>query len=255
MVWTTEPGAAEAGPAERTEKISEIIARQIVRDIARNGIPSGTMLPPEAAMLARFKVGRASLREALRLLEVYGLITIKPGPGGGPIVQDVTSKQFARTATFYFHLHGATFRHLLDARRTLEPLMARQAARSGDVGAIAELIANVAAARAAIEGDDEETWRLLTGQFHAKLAGASGNHILDLFGQSIRDLYTERLEVRALEEPAWEAVQAEHEAIVDAIVEHREEDAARLMTVHMKTFTDVTVERLRGRVDDILDWR
>ena len=36
-------------------------------------------------MLAEYGVGRASLREALRMLEIYGIIRVKPGPGGGPV--------------------------------------------------------------------------------------------------------------------------------------------------------------------------
>src|SRR6478736_4725215 len=68
--------------APRAEKVSEVVARSIVQDIASRELQPGTMLPPESVMLERYRVGRASLREGLRILEIQGLITIKPGPGG-----------------------------------------------------------------------------------------------------------------------------------------------------------------------------
>ena len=112
----------------RSGKISETIARDILDDIVVRKLPPGTMLASEAVMLDRYGVGRASLREALRILEIHGLIKIKPGPRGGPVVAEVTSSDLGRSATFYFHAVGATFADLLGARLAIEPLMAGLAA-------------------------------------------------------------------------------------------------------------------------------
>jgi GntR family transcriptional regulator, transcriptional repressor for pyruvate dehydrogenase complex len=243
------------GLGERGDKISEIIARQIVRDIGRQHLPPGTMLPPEAAMLERFRVGRASLREALRILETYGLITIKPGPGGGPIVREVTSKQFARTSTFYFHLHGATLGDLLEARRAMEPLMARLAAGRRDRAALARFSADFTASREAFEHGDDDIGNVGVREFHAEIAGLSGNRILDLFGLSLKELFNERLESRIMERSDTKKVFDEHQAIHDAIVEGRAEDAERLMAVHMATFERLARKAIPGLLDDVLDWR
>src|SRR5262249_3313574 len=83
----------------RTEKVALRVARLIVRDIVERGLTRGDALEAEAAMLQRFGISRASLREALRILEIHGLITIKPGPGGGPSVGAVDSRDFGRMAT------------------------------------------------------------------------------------------------------------------------------------------------------------
>jgi DNA-binding FadR family transcriptional regulator len=241
--------------AERGDKISEILARQIVRDIGRQHLPPGAMLPPEATMLERFRVGRASLREALRILETYGLITIKPGPGGGPVVRKVTAKEFARTSTFYFHLHGSTLGDLLEARRAMEPLMARLAAGRRDRAALAKFTADFTASREAFERGDDETGNRLVGQFHAEIAGASGNRILDLFGESLKELYSERLESRMIGRNDSKKVIEEHQAIHDAIVEGRADDAERLMAAHMATFERLSRRAIPGLLDDVLDWR
>ena len=100
-------GTATAVGHRRTEKLSEVLAREIVRDL-RDLEPS-TMLPPEAVMLDKYRVGRASLREALRLLEVQGLIVIRPGPGGGPMVAQADSVHYGRMSSLYYHMVGATY--------------------------------------------------------------------------------------------------------------------------------------------------
>jgi DNA-binding FadR family transcriptional regulator len=243
------------GLVERGDKVSEIIARQIVRDIARENYPPGTMLPPEAVMLERFRVGRASLREALRILEVYGLIAIKPGPGGGPIVLDVTARQFAKAETFYFHLQGATFRDLLEARRAIEPMMARLAATSADPAALERLKTAVIETREAYHQTNNAKYQTTTGEFHALVAGVSGNRILDLFGRSLKELYSERLEERVVGRGDQPTVLAEHEAIAKAIINRRPAEAERLMTAHMETFTNLTMRLISGLADDVLDWR
>jgi GntR family transcriptional regulator, transcriptional repressor for pyruvate dehydrogenase complex len=255
MVPTIRPEPNGDALEERGDKISEIIARQIVRDIGRQQLPPGTMLPPEAVMLERFRVGRASLREALRILETYGLIAIRPGPGGGPVVREVTSKQFARTSTFYFHLHGATLGDLLEARRAMEPLMARLAAGRRDRKALAKFTADFKASRDAFERGDDDTGQRLVGEFHAEIAGASGNRILDLFGQSLKELYSERLESRIIGKADSTKVIEEHGAIHDAIVEGRGDDAERLMADHMATFERLSRKAIPGLLDDVLDWR
>ena len=68
----------------RTIKASERVAQEIVRDIVLRGLQTGDHLPLEAAMVDQYGVSRTSLREALRLLEVQGLISLKPGPAADP---------------------------------------------------------------------------------------------------------------------------------------------------------------------------
>ena len=81
-------------------------------------------------MVEQYDVSRASLREALRLLEVQGLIRLKPGPGGGPVVGSVKASHLARTATLYFHLDASTYGQLMATQVLLEPLCAQLAARN-----------------------------------------------------------------------------------------------------------------------------
>jgi len=251
----TSQAETNQGAPERADKISEILARQIVRDLARERLDSGAMLPPEAAMLRRLQVGRASLREALRILEVYGLITIKPGPGGGPIVHAPTSREFARTACFYFNVRGATLHDLLEARRSLEPLLARLAATAQNPVAIARLLETLDAGETARDNEDAGRWRRHVMEFHGFVAAASGNNILELFGQSLRDLFNERVVERVMGIGDRVEVDREHRAIATAIAAGQADVAQRLMAAHMNTFTEIAVRVIEGLLEDVIDWR
>src|SRR2546422_2612683 len=98
----------------RVLKTSELIARDIILDIFEGGLKAGDALPPEASMLKQYEVGRASLREALRLLEVQGLVHIRAGATGGPVVGAATAENLARMLTLFFGLAGATYEDLAD---------------------------------------------------------------------------------------------------------------------------------------------
>ena len=83
-MWLTvaESHSDMAETPRRTAKTAETVAAAIVRDIVSRKLRPGDTLPLESEMLAHYRVSRASLREALRILEVQELIRLKPGPGG-----------------------------------------------------------------------------------------------------------------------------------------------------------------------------
>lgn len=238
--------------ARRADKVSEVVARAIVHDIVTRGLEQGATLPSEAVMLARFQVGRASLREALRILEVHGLITIKPGPGGGPIVAAPTSRSFGRIATLFFQLDGATFRELVEARSLLEPVMARIVAERQTAEIITALRANVEDGKRQ-QGDDRHA--KVGTDFHGLMAGASGNRVLDLMSSAIRDVFYERVTSSLWPRNDRPRIHLEHEAIVKAIEKGDGKLAEKLMRKHMEEMVERCEERLPGLLDEIVDWR
>jgi DNA-binding FadR family transcriptional regulator len=242
-----------ANGAPRAEKVSAAIARAIVEDIVERDLPPGTMLPAESIMLDRYRVGRASLREGLRILEIEGLISIKPGPGGGPVVAASSSTDFGRMSTLHYMGARATFRELVEARRVIEPLMVGLAAESRDPTIIAELRQLSTQTRQGIQ--NEFTYRSKTADFHRIIAGASGNRVLDLFGRSLLDIYAERVSGAIFPLEHRERVQAEHDAITKAIEGGDARKAQRLMRAHMDEVVDHVTQRYPGLLDEVVDWR
>ena len=182
-----EPGAGRR--LRRGEKVYVSVARDIVRRIRSERLQPGARLPSEAQMLAEYGVGRGSLREALRVLEVNGLISVKAGPGGGPVVAGVDSHAFGSMATLYFQVGGMTFGELVEARLVMEPVMARLAAERRDPELIAELGRALSEAEAADLGDGAE-YLSVSIDFHEIVAGMSGNRILNLYGIALLESST-----------------------------------------------------------------
>src|SRR6185436_5963734 len=93
---------ASGGSLLRSLKAAEVVARDVVRSITAAQLQPGDGLPSESQMLQQYGVSRESLREGLRLLEVQGMISIRRGPGGGPVVGTVDSANLGRMSTLYY---------------------------------------------------------------------------------------------------------------------------------------------------------
>ena len=238
---------------DRSDKVAEKVARRILRDIVARNLQAGAMLPPEALMLQRYDVGRASLREGLRILEVYGLIWIKPGPGGGPVVADVSSLDFGRSATFFYHAVSATLHDLVECRVHVEPVMARLASDHLTDETAASLRAVLQGEEAAI-GDPRGLRQVRSDGFHDVVAGMSGNRVLGLFGQSIVDIYVERVR------PVFTVDQRQslhhtHHDIGMAILKRQAAKAERLMRAHVEDLHAHFSRIVPRAAEEIIDWR
>jgi DNA-binding FadR family transcriptional regulator len=245
-----------AAPIRKTEKVSELVAREILHDIARRKLQPGAKLPPEAEMVAKYQVARVSLREALRILEFQGLLRLKAGAGGGPVVGDVHSTDFARMATMYYHVSGATIGELFEARLSLETEMAAYAARTRDPKMIEALKDNLADAERIDASDTDATHSSAARSFHDIIIELSGNRILSLLSRSIKDIYVER--VRNIQYPpeVRREIHAAHEGIANAIMEGNDVEAANLMRAHMKSYLQQSVlANIPGLLDEVIDWR
>lgn len=236
---------------KRGLKVSELVAREIVGKIGAERKQPGSQLPSEAHMLAEYRVGRGSLREALRILEVHGLITLKPGPGGGPVVNGVTTADFGRMATLYFQAGRMTFRELTEARLIMEPVMARLAAERRSDDAVSEVLK---AARET-ELDDDRRYLQTSDRFHRMVAQMSQNSIMFLFSHALEDIFQDRVQSMPWPASHREQVRVAHVQVAEAIADRRADDAERLMREHMASYLSFLQGSYPGLLDEVVDWR
>jgi DNA-binding FadR family transcriptional regulator len=235
----------------RTGKVAESVAREIMQDIRRDRLAPGSRLPPEMEMLERFQVGRGSLREALRILEVNGLVTMRTGPRGGPVVAPRDPASFGQIMTLHLQSADTTYRQLLEARVEYEVLLARMAAEQGGDTA-AQL---VRAATPALSGDSsDEHYGAGTAQFHGAVGRAAGNPVLALVADAIYSIWAVRV-TRVLYPPDHRAaVLHQHELIARAIERHDPRRAERLMREHMQEYKQFCEQRYPARMEEYVDW-
>src|ERR1700712_5464882 len=109
----------------RTLKRSEVIAHDLARYIVEANLPAGSMLPHEKEMIEQLGVGRTTLRGALRILETRGVLTIRSGPGGGPVVRHPEPSDLTEALTLILQFQRATLMEVMVAREWLPPATAR----------------------------------------------------------------------------------------------------------------------------------
>jgi GntR family transcriptional repressor for pyruvate dehydrogenase complex len=241
-----------AAPLRRRLKVSEVVARRILDDVLDRQLQAGTLLDAEAAMAARFGVGRVSLREALRILEVQGLLHMKPGPGGGPVVAEVSSHAYARTSSFYFKATGITLRDLVQTKAVLEPMLARLAAARSGPADIARLDEVLEAEQRELDAEPDR-WGSAPSEFHMLLAALAGDRVLDLFTRSILEIQTDWL----LRRPPLHDIAAVldvHRQIADAIAAGDADAAERHTRRHAEEQLCAYDEIVPGELSTVVPW-
>jgi GntR family transcriptional repressor for pyruvate dehydrogenase complex len=235
--------------SERVEKVPELVARRILRDIVDRGLSTGDHLPQEASMISQFGVGRASLREALRILETHGLIRMRTGAGGGPVVTDVSSTEFGRMTSLYLFRAGGTYEELIEARLVIEPMMVRLAAeRLTDE--TAQRLRDVVAEGEAAADAPATIWFAISERFHTVIASMTGSHVLDLFSAALVSI--ERRHLGPVYQPGDRAAALKvHRRIAEAILAQNASQAEQLARRHI-----LEVERtLRDKYQVLLEER
>lgn len=163
-----------------------LVAQRIVEGINKRGNKVGDKLPPERVMLEDYGIGRGTLRESLRFLELQGVIALKPGPGGGPIVQQPDGVGLATAITLLLQFENAPFRTIVEARTALEPMMAELAADRISEEQLARLQYSVDTMRENL--DDEEVFVEMSRVFHDTIAQGSGNALFGCLIHALLDM-------------------------------------------------------------------
>lgn len=220
--------------SQRPKKTAMIVAQRIVADIHRRGNMVGDRLPSERAMLEQYEVGRGTLRESLRFLELQGVISLRPGPGGGPVVQRPDASSLATALTLLLQFENAPFRTIAEARTGLEPMMAQLAAERMSQDKLSELKLSVDTMHEHL--DDQEVFLEENKRFHDLIAHGSGNA---LFGYLV-DALLGILDGSAIgidyPEVRRSAVHKAHLRIYEAIASRDPEASAEAMANHIREY-------------------
>jgi GntR family transcriptional repressor for pyruvate dehydrogenase complex len=160
-----------------------LVAQRIVRDVVRGGMKPGDLLPAERSMLETYETGRGTLREALRLLEFQGVIALKPGPRGGPVLLNPDASYLASTLVLLMQLNDAPFRTIVEVRSAMEPMISSLAATRMSSESLDELYSTIEQMRENL--DDQQLFLEANKGFHDIIAWSSGNA---LFGYIVDSL-------------------------------------------------------------------
>jgi GntR family transcriptional regulator, transcriptional repressor for pyruvate dehydrogenase complex len=115
----------------RAQKRGDVIVEEIKRWISERRLEPGDKLPKETALQELFGVSKGTAREALKSLEVQGLVTVSTGPAGGATISEVPLERTFQLVQNYLFFRDLNVAQIYAVRRVLEPELA--------AGAIAHL--------------------------------------------------------------------------------------------------------------------
>ncbi len=170
------------------KKAHEVVADQLRQRIVNGELAAGDRLPPEDELTVQFGIARTTLREALRVLESQGLIAIRRGRGGGPVVTHPDLAPAATALAVSLQLQRTTVGDLDAARRLIEPQIARQLAITHSSDDIAALNSVIDEAAAAAENDDPVGFGSCAAAVHETLMERSGNNTMATISMLLHEM-------------------------------------------------------------------
>ncbi|ARP83439.1 GntR family transcriptional regulator [Bordetella genomosp. 8] len=246
---TATPPPAAPGKSKR----ADLVAEEIKRLITERDLRPGDKLPRENELQQLFGVSKSTMREALKSLEVQGLVTISTGPAGGGRIVEVTLDRTFQLMQNYLFFKEVTIDDIYTVRKMLEPELA--------AGAVPHLTdADFDALMHSIECCDPSSGRTadVVAQrkedlnFHDILAMANPNPFLRFTCQLINEMLRQ-LTVFENDTPTrtqrrfGEANAHVHQAIVDAARQRDVDTVRRLMSEHMVEASGF-VKKLNGKL-------
>ncbi|HLW87513.1 MAG TPA: FadR/GntR family transcriptional regulator [Terriglobales bacterium] len=223
--------------AIRRNKVYEEVAQQIERLILKKLKP-GDKLPSERELAEMLRVSRSSIRDAIRGLELMGMV--EPRQGAGTIVREISSDSLINPFSNALKRRRESVSELLDFRKMLEPPLAARAAMHASADEVTEMEeilrrqeAKQVQGESAVAEDSE---------FHYSVALASGNSVvlkvLDILMDLLRETRERSLQVEGRPQKSI----AGHRRILAAIKRHDAEGAKAAMRRHIEDVEEIVLD-------------
>jgi GntR family transcriptional regulator, transcriptional repressor for pyruvate dehydrogenase complex len=240
-----DSGAAEHLPGSK-EDLTQLLVLRFQEMLSEGVLSPGTRLPSERELATYFKVARSSLRQALKVLEILGVITQKVGDGS--YLNRDASSVLAVPMKFLFLLDGTTIEELAELRLIMEPALAAKAAERANAADIVRLRHSIEN----MENSKGDSLKLVAAdlQFHRAIFQASGNRLTGRIFHTTHRAMLQMITVTS-QLVELEHTVAFHKPILDAIERRNAPLASRLMTEHLVDASNLVVqgrEQERARI-------
>jgi len=218
-------------PIQKNKRLFETVATEIKQLIIKGAFKPGDKLPPEGELTQMFKVGRQTIREAMRLLEQCGFVEVVKGGGGGPIVKNRLLSTVNNLLLDVFQLEHITLEEITVTRFEIEKSIVPYAIKNAERSDIDALKENISMAKEKISkgliATDENI------QFHNILANATKNQalaiLMNVLMAALSDYHSRIPSNIGLSKRSIRR----HEELLDAIVKKDNRLALRIITKHI----------------------
>jgi len=221
-------------------KASDVLADDLRERIIRGDFPEGTALPPERELVTQTQMSRTTVREALRILEVQGLVRIKTGRSGGAFVYRPDKESVADSVRLLIRGRQIRIPALLETREAIEPYCAQLAAKhrtDEDLERLDQANADIAA--------DGTLAAFLQANvdWHIAVAVASHNELLTGIVLALsRSIYDATDNQGFVDDAVRSTAVRAHRTVTKAIRDQDPNAASRRMSRHVHTYAEAVME-------------
>lgn len=229
-----------------TRNVADEIVDRLVTAVALGVYVPGQRLPSERELSQMLEVSRTGVRTALHRLAEAGYVEVRRGRHGGSFVRSDWGPSSADMIAHYLLPNWDRFEALLDARRLIEPVIARAAAERRTE---ADLVAMREALEQYAEAEDREASRRADELLHRRIAGATQNPVLVNLSSQFRSGVSLNLGAEPYTLSVRRTAERQHRELVAAIEARQGEQAAVLAHEHFG-LTENLIRDLAQRVRD-----
>lgn len=246
----TDPTLAPALSSGGKDNVTQLLIHRFQEMLREGVLTQGTRLPPERELAAHFNVARSSLRQALKVLEIMGIITQKVGDGS--YLNTDTSAVLSVPMEFLFLLDDTSVEELTELRLLMEPGLARLAAQratSDDIALLRKSIKD-------LESSAKDRLKLVSSDllFHRAIFQASKNRAASSLFQTIHRAMAKMILVTS-QLVELEHTLSFHKPIMRAIEQRNGDQAAALMSDHLKDATALLINEQTKQQEFLLHER
>ncbi|GAA0317659.1 FadR/GntR family transcriptional regulator [Bacillus carboniphilus] len=224
------------------ERMFEVIAKRILKYIREENLTPGTQLPTERELSERLQVSRASIREALRVLEVLGFIELRTGEGSfvrDPLNNTVLSQFYTDYSDINWYME------LVEARKILEKDIVTLAALRASKEQIEQLESIIEVMKLKLERGERPKKENL--EFHQTIWEASQNRFLKEIVGTLFNFILDKESVLNYQRNVSKNFLRDHKAIYEAIKNRSPQEAAEAMDLHHQTIQETVIMQFKER--------
>jgi GntR family transcriptional repressor for pyruvate dehydrogenase complex len=211
-------------PIQRSRLYQQVVV-SLCQAIRQRQIKPGQRLPPERELAEQLQVGRSSLREALRALEISGIVESRQG--GGTYVREFYDGDVISPLALVLQTGDDIVGDLWEMRIMVEPALAARAAMRASPAEVAALHALLDRQEALLAvSDGIDPFEVSDREFHMTIANAAGNKVASRVVQLMKQMLRESQRYFASAYDRRQQALAYHREIVAAI-DARDPPAAR----------------------------
>ncbi len=218
--------------AIQRKRLSEQVADQLKEMIVSKHYQPNEKLPVESELARHFGVSRITIRDAIRQLDIMGILDVRQG--AGTFVREITPTAYIKTLLPMLSMDNNSLKEIFEVRQVIECKSAELAAANATESDLSHVRVPLGQMAAAVRAGKLKLYNELDVRFHYEVVKCTHNQILITIQELLSDLIEGSVSMGITPINALDRSLLFHQKIYEAIQKHDSVSAAGLMGAHIE---------------------